>query len=271
MRNLLRNWAVQLTPAMAGAPNEPDLKAGLQFASSNQKAGNQKTGAQKPSGRGGEQKGSYTPNFRAPGRRSIVKLSRHTLVQILLILLLPPVGLAVLWRSSRFPMRGRVVLSALAVISMTAMFSLFLSWQTPDPVMPTPAAPAPAASPTFPMRGRVVLSALAVISMTAMFSLFLSWQTPDPVMPTPAAPAPAASPTPAPTPVPTPTPEPTEAPTPAPTPTVYVYAVRKNASQYHKSNKCGSQTNRRKLTLDEALEEGLEPCPDCNPPVIDGE
>ncbi len=32
MRNLLRNWAVQLTPAMAGAPNEPDLKAGLQFA-----------------------------------------------------------------------------------------------------------------------------------------------------------------------------------------------------------------------------------------------
>lgn len=224
MRNLLRNWAVQLTPAMAGAPNEPDLKAGLQFASSNQKAGNQKTGAQKPSGRGGEQKGSYTPNFRAPGRRSIVKLPRHTLVQILLILLLPPVGLAVLWRSSRFPMRGRVVLSALAVISMTAMFSLFLSWQTPDPVMPTPAAPAPAASPT-----------------------------------------------PAPTPVPTPTPAPTEAPTPAPTPTVYVYAVRKNASQYHKSNKCGSQTNRRKLTLDEALEEGLEPCPDCNPPVIDGE
>lgn len=211
MRNPLKQWGLQPVPVMAGAENGPDLRMGFLFASSNQK-----------SGRGAEQKGAYTPNFRAPGRRSIIKFPRRTLVQILLILFLPPVGLAMLWRNGRYPLRGKLVLSALAMMSMTLMFSLFLDSNRPDPVMPAPAVPA---------------ANLAV--------------TPEPT----------------PSPTPEPTLEPTPEPSPEPTPTVYVYAVRTNASLYHTSNKCGSQTNRRKLTLDEALEEGLEPCPDCNPPT----
>lgn len=205
MRKPLRSWGVQLTPAMAGVPNEPNLRAGFLFASSNQK-----------SGRGAEQKGSYTPNFRAPGRRSIVKLPRRTLIQILLILFLPPVGLAVLWRNSRYPLRGRMLLSVLAMASMTLIFSLFLSSGGPDPVSNSPVVPVAAS---------------------------------------------AATPEPTPSPTPEATMEPTPSPSPEPTPTVYVYVSQQDASVYHAS----AGNNRRQLTLDEAVAEGLEPCPDCYP------
>ena len=49
-----------------------------------------------------------------------------------------------------------------------------------------------------------------------------------------------------------------------------VYSVYSNAKYYHVSKVCGNQTNARELTVRKALQEGLEPCPDCNPPVPDG-
>ena len=46
-----------------------------------------------------------------------------------------------------------------------------------------------------------------------------------------------------------------------------VYSVYSGARLYHSSTVCGTQSNRRPLTVEEALGEGLGACPDCNPPV----
>lgn len=61
--------------------------------------------------------------------------------------------------------------------------------------------------------------------------------------------------------------EPTPSPSPEPTPTVYVYVSQQDASVYHAS----AGNNRRQLTLDEAVAEGLEPCPDCYPSTEEAE
>ena len=49
-----------------------------------------------------------------------------------------------------------------------------------------------------------------------------------------------------------------------------VYAVYNNAKMYHAREVCGTQSNRRQLTVQEALLEGLGACPNCNPPVFTG-
>ncbi len=49
-----------------------------------------------------------------------------------------------------------------------------------------------------------------------------------------------------------------------------VYAVYNNAKMYHAHEVCGTQSNRRQLTVQEALLEGLGACPNCNPPVFTG-
>lgn len=172
---------------------------------------------------------AYTPNFQKPGRLGVVKLPRRTIVQLLLLVLLPPVGLALLWRNARYPLRGQLLLSLLATLSLTCMLVFGFSRAPQEVIAPAPVAPAPAAT-----------------------------ATPEPT-PTPspeelAALAAAANPTP--TPEPTPEPEP-----------VYVYAVKRNASLYHSGKTCGKQKNSRKITLEEALEEGLKACPDCDPPT----
>ena len=47
-----------------------------------------------------------------------------------------------------------------------------------------------------------------------------------------------------------------------------VYGVYSSGARYyHKSTVCGNQSNLRTMTLREALEDGLGPCPDCNPPT----
>ena len=46
-----------------------------------------------------------------------------------------------------------------------------------------------------------------------------------------------------------------------------VYAVYNNARLYHAQRVCGTQSNNRELTVQQAMMEALGPCPDCNPPV----
>ena len=45
-----------------------------------------------------------------------------------------------------------------------------------------------------------------------------------------------------------------------------VYAVNSGAKYYHAVQVCGNQSNRRSLTVREAILEGLGACSDCNPP-----
>jgi len=48
-----------------------------------------------------------------------------------------------------------------------------------------------------------------------------------------------------------------------------VYAVYgDSAVRYHAAPVCGNQSNRRALTVAEAMKESLAACPDCNPPVV---
>jgi hypothetical protein len=49
-----------------------------------------------------------------------------------------------------------------------------------------------------------------------------------------------------------------------------VYSVYgSEAVYYHATKVCRTQTNGRELTVRDALREGLEPCPNCNPPTVD--
>ena len=46
-----------------------------------------------------------------------------------------------------------------------------------------------------------------------------------------------------------------------------VYSVFNNAENYHAGPTCGDQQNGRTLTVRQALDLGLTPCPNCNPVV----
>ncbi|MBQ9720546.1 MAG: hypothetical protein IJV64_07620, partial [Oscillospiraceae bacterium] len=47
-----------------------------------------------------------------------------------------------------------------------------------------------------------------------------------------------------------------------------VYSVFSNAIYYHATKVCRTQTNGRELTVRDALREGMQPCPYCNPPTV---
>ena len=47
-----------------------------------------------------------------------------------------------------------------------------------------------------------------------------------------------------------------------------VYSVYGEAVYYHATKVCKTQTNGRELTVRDALREGLQPCPNCNPPTV---
>ena len=49
-----------------------------------------------------------------------------------------------------------------------------------------------------------------------------------------------------------------------------VYSVYSNAKYYHATEICGTQSNRRALTVREAMNEGMGACKNCNPPVYTG-
>ena len=66
------------------------------------------------------------PVFQVP-RRS--HPSARVWVTILLCALLPPLGLIVLWRGLRCPVRGKLLISALALLSMTLMLTAYISFR----------------------------------------------------------------------------------------------------------------------------------------------
>lgn len=50
-----------------------------------------------------------------------------------------------------------------------------------------------------------------------------------------------------------------------------VYSVYGNSAKYyHKDQICGTQTNRRELTVRDAMQENMGACPNCNPPIYTG-
>lgn len=188
--------------------------------------------------------GAYTPNLNAPTRRR----GNRGLFSLILCLLLPPVGLAYLWRAGVFRARGRMLITAIATVEMALLILLFmpeaqLSSQAPMPVAPAAATIAPDDGVVNALDNLDQLLAERQAELDAAAGV---------------------------------TPEPTE------DDEAYrqeqeailqttVYSVYGSGAQYyHKDTVCGTQSNRRSLTVQEAMGEDMGACPNCNPPVFTG-
>lgn len=186
---------------------------------------------------------THTPNMDTPSGE---KKNSRAVSGLLLTLLLPPVGLVYLWRKGVFRTRGRMFLTVLATIEMALLLMAILPKKSLVRDLPIPAAPAAATS--VPDSG--VINALSNIDQ-----LLAEKQA--------AERAAAGLDV---------TPEPTDQ-------AAYlaeqeailnstVYSVYgSGARYYHRLEICGTQTNRRVLTVREAMNLGMGACPNCDPPI----
>ena len=69
---------------------------------------------------------SYVPNLRVPPPR---KPSSLMWVTVVLCVILPPVGLLLLWGKVRCPLRGKFWISLLSVAVMVTMLTFYLQWR----------------------------------------------------------------------------------------------------------------------------------------------
>ena len=189
---------------------------------------------------------AYTPNMDTPER---TRRSNRALGGLLLTLLLPPIGIAYLWRRGVFRTRGRVLLSCVATIEMAVLLALLL---------PTAELPQEAPMAHLPVAVTIAPDDGIVTALSNIDQLLAQQQAAD---------AAAAA-----TEVPL-TDEEAEAQHAAEQEAILntiVYSVYSNAKYYHAAEICGTQSNRRALTIREAMNEGMGACPNCNPPVYTG-
>ena len=188
----------------------------------------------------------YVAGVKRPSRERAV--SARGVAGILLALLLPPVGLLFLWSQGVFRTRGRLLLTAIATAEMTAL----CVWLTPHQELaaraPVPAAPA--AVTAAPESGTLnALYNIEQLLYEQQLAEVLAAGGSERDLLTEEEKLQAVN-------------EENEA--------IYatnVYCVYSNATFYHVGKVCGNQTNGRELTVREAIQEGLSPCPDCNPPA----
>jgi len=187
---------------------------------------------------------AYTPNMDAPTRK---KGSRAT-TGLILTLLLPPIGLIYLWREGVFRTRGRMLLTCLATVEMALLFTLILPGgdlmvQAPVPMVPVAATVAPDDGVVNALSNIDQLLAQQQAERDAQ-----SGVTPEPTVDNTAYLAEQQA-----------------------ILETTVYSVYGNGARYyHKDSVCGTQSNRRALTVREAMGEGMGACAQCNPPVYIG-
>lgn len=189
--------------------------------------------------------GAYTPNMNAPTRS---RKGSRGLLGLVLTLVLPPLGLVYLWREGVFRARGRMFLTALATLEMAVFFLLVmpeteLSSQVPMPVAPVAATIAPDDGVVNALDNLDQLLAARQEELAAQ-----SGETPEPT-------------------------EDNEAyrlEQEAILQTTVYSVFGSSAKYYHKDTVCETQSNRRSLTVQEAMGEGMGACPNCNPPVFMG-
>jgi len=192
-------------------------------------------------------KTAYTPNMETPTAK---KSGSRGKLGVLLCLLLPPVGIAFLWRRGVFRTRGRLLMTAIATLEMALVLSFLLPVSEIITVSPMPAPPA--AVTVAPNDG-------VVTALSNMDQLLAEKQAAEAALNV--------------------TPEPADEDAPAIAQhnaqqqailQTYVYSVFNNAKLYHSRQECETQTNRRTLTVQEAMNEGMGACPNCDPPVFTG-
>lgn len=188
---------------------------------------------------------AYTPNMGMPSR----KKSNRALTGLLLTLLLPPIGLIYLWREGVFRTRGRMVLTGIATLEMALFFALVmpakdLNMEAPMPVAPVAATIAPDDGVVTALSNIDQLLAQQQAERDAAAGVV----TPEPTQDNSAYLAEQAA-----------------------ILETTVYSVYGNGARYyHKDSVCGTQSNRRSLTVREAMGEGMGACAQCNPPVYIG-
>ena len=189
----------------------------------------------------------YAARVEKPSRQRAV--SGRGTAGLLLTLLLPPVGLFFLWRQGVFRTRGRLLLTALATLEMTLLFVWLTPHQELTPRTPVPVAPALI---TAAPQGET-LNALSNIEQLLyeqkLAKVLDAGGTARDLL----------------------TEEEKLEVQNAENEVAYetvVYSVYNNAVYYHATKVCRTQTNGRELTVRDALREGLQPCPYCNPPAI---
>ena len=189
---------------------------------------------------------TYTAGVERPSKERAISL--RGLAALLLTLLLPPVGLMVLWSRGVFRTRGRMVLTTLATIEMTALVVLLTPHQELTPRTPVPAAPPLVTAAPEGDTLNALYNIEQLIYEQQLAKVEEAGGTARDLM-TEEEKLQAVN-------------EENEA--------IYatnVYCVYSNATFYHVGKVCGNQTNGRELTVREAIQEGLSPCPDCNPPA----
>ncbi len=163
------------------------------------------------------------------GRRTLLILGA-------LCLLLPPVGTLLALRSEKINSTLRVCLSAVAVAAMTFFFCLFLRPESSGyDNRPVPITPAQAGYATTP--GSVApAQPAAIVPVQPAVPQFTEAPVTEQDVPAGAA---------------------------ALSDDTTVYALAENATNFHLYETCEDQINGRALTLRQALDEGLTPCPKC--------
>lgn len=191
---------------------------------------------------GGSTSNAYSPNLTRPPRRGN---PGRVALKVALCVVLPPVGLVWIWRTGSFAMRGRVLSSVLAFASMLVISLQFFQTPQAQPVLPQPAAPV---AVTHAPEEDVVTA------LSNMEELLLQQEAAEAAALGDGEAAPVQA---------------TEAPvlTDEEIYETVVYSVYNNAQYYHVGPTCEDQTNRRELTVRQALSLGLSACPVCNPPT----
>ena len=190
-------------------------------------------------------RGGGAGQFHAPQKPG---MTRRAILALVLLVLLPPVGIAMMWYKGIFAVRGRVLLTVVGTIIMTVMFGFLMPRNTVVEIQPS----AVKASLRTPLPTDAALNALsnmdellAGIENTTVVQSDYNEATGQTVAEDATVEA---------------TPEP-EDPMAA-----VVYSVRSGAKYYHKASECNGQVNRRTLTVAQALNEGLKACGRCDPP-----
>ncbi len=191
--------------------------------------------------------GPTTQTLRRPSRQGPVSL--RGVGAFLLTLIMPPLGILLMWSMGIFRTRGRMLMTTLGTLEM--MFAMVLltpraeiAEQLPLPVAPAAVTVAPATDEK--------LSALynieELLYEQQLAQVIAEGGDETDIMSDEQL-------------------EQKRAEERAEILSTTVYAVFNNAQRYHAQRVCGNQTNGRELTVEEAMREALSPCPDCNPPV----
>lgn len=190
----------------------------------------------------------YTANVERPSKQRAV--SSRAVLGLVLTVLLPPVGLMFLWHQGVFRTRGRMLITTLATVEM----ALLVVWLTPHAEL-TSRTPVPAPPPEVTAAPQEeTLNALynieqllyeqqlaQVIEQGGTANDLLTEEQKLEIVNTQNEEA---------------------------YETVVYSVFGDDAIYYHASKVCRTQTNGRELTVRDALREGLQPCPYCNPPTV---